>query len=238
MYGNFDIVSNYVPTLTRLYFMQSGSNANISYHMANLHFNAVLLDANADSYFGIANAASKSGVGFSLNSKYIYQMENAGEYQFFGFAYSNASGFERNNSGNVGALDINYGLSISDINFESVAILTNKGVSGVNGSSSVSPNNIAGVPFFGSVQPSTNLIYVGFVGSGENIATWSLLTSYIATLYDKLIILISDKTVQTTLISMVQVLDGIFFMAHGLVLTIQIYILVVSILMNAKIIFL
>ena len=75
MYGNFDIVSNYVPTLTRLYFMQAGGNANISYHTADLHLNAVLLDTSPDSYFGLTNAASKSGVGYSLNSKYIYEME-------------------------------------------------------------------------------------------------------------------------------------------------------------------
>ncbi|MGQ4005205.1 hypothetical protein QIW49_01800 [Francisellaceae bacterium CB300] len=188
MYGNFDIVSNYVPTLTRLYFMQSGGNANISYHTADLHLNAVLLDANADSYFGITNAASKSGVGFSLNSKYIYEMENAGDYQFLGLAYSNVSGFQASNGNNVGAFDVNYGLSISDVNFEAEALLTDKGVGGVNNSSSVSPNNIAGVPFFGSVKPSANLIYDGFLGSGKNIATWSLQTSYTATVYGKRLI--------------------------------------------------
>ena len=188
MYGNFDIVSNYVPTLTRLYFMQSGGNANISYHTADLHLNAVLLDTSPDSYFGITNAGSKSGVGFALNSKYIHQMENAGDYQFFGFAYSNVSGFEGNNKQNVGAFDVNYGISISDINFEAEALLTDKGVKGVNRSSSVSPENITGVPFFGSVKPSANLIYDGFMSSGENIATWSLQTSYTATLYDKRII--------------------------------------------------
>ncbi|MDE4992432.1 hypothetical protein NAH07_10335, partial [Francisella tularensis subsp. holarctica] len=43
MYGNFDIVSKYVPTLTRTYFMQSGGNINLSYHTHDLHLNAVLL---------------------------------------------------------------------------------------------------------------------------------------------------------------------------------------------------
>ena len=79
-------------------------------------------------------------------------------------------------------------MSISDINFEAEALLTDKGVNGVNRSSSVSPENIAGVPFFGSIKPSANLVYDNFLGSGESIATWSLQTSYTATLYDKRII--------------------------------------------------
>lgn len=188
MYGNFDIVSNYVPTLTRTYFMQSGGNINLSYHTSSLHLNAVLLDANPDSYFNVTNAGSKSGVGFALNSKYIYEMDTVGDYQFFGAAYSNVSGFESNNGGNVGAFNINYGIAISDINFEAEALITDKGVGGVNNASAVSPENIAGVPFFGSVRPSANLIYDGFLGSGKNIATWSLQTSYTATIFDKRLI--------------------------------------------------
>ncbi|MDE4988258.1 hypothetical protein NAI02_09305, partial [Francisella tularensis subsp. holarctica] len=97
MYGNFDIVSNYVTTLTRTYFMQSGGNINLSYHTQDLHLNAVLLDANPNSYFNVTNSGSKSVVGFALNSKYIYQMETAGDYQFLGLAYSNVSGFQTKN---------------------------------------------------------------------------------------------------------------------------------------------
>ncbi|MBK2356807.1 hypothetical protein [Francisella hispaniensis] len=188
MYGNFDIVSNYVPTLTRTYFMQSGGNINLSYHTQDLHLNAVLLDANPNSYFNVTNAGSKSGVGFALNSKYIYQMEKAGDYQFLGLAYSNVSGFQTKNGGNVGAFDINYGLAVSDINFEAEALITDKGVGGINNSSSVSPNNIAGVPFFGSVGPSAKLIYDGFLGSGANVASWSAQTSYTATVFNRRVI--------------------------------------------------
>jgi hypothetical protein len=104
---------------------------------------------NVDGY--LASTISKwvsALVGFSLNSKYIYEMENAGDYQFLGLAYSNVSGFQANNGNNVRAFDVNYGLSISDINFEAEALLIDKGVRGVSNSSSVSPNNIAGVPFF------------------------------------------------------------------------------------------
>ncbi|GMN88583.1 hypothetical protein [Francisella sciaenopsi] len=188
MYGNFDIVSNYVSTLTRTYFMQSGGNINFSYHTEDLHLNAVLLNANSNSYFGVTNAQSKSGVGFSLNSKYVYDMDTVGDYQFFGAAYSNVSGFQTKNGGNVGAFDVNYGLAISDINFEAEALLTDRGVGGINNSSSVSPNNIAGVPFFGSVRPSAALIYDNFLGTGENVGSWSLQSSYTATVYGKRLI--------------------------------------------------
>ncbi|MEY8702153.1 hypothetical protein AB4F11_03840, partial [Francisella philomiragia] len=51
--------------------------------------------------------------------------------------------------------------------------------------SSVSPNNIAGVPFFGSVGPSAKLIYDGFLGSGNAVGSWSIQSSYTATIYDK-----------------------------------------------------
>ncbi|WP_191092452.1 hypothetical protein [Francisella sp. XLW-1] len=185
MYGNFDIVSNYVSTLTRTYFMQSGGNINFSYHTHDVHLNAVILDANPNSYFGVTNAASKSGVGFSLNSKYVYEMDTVGDYQYFGAAYSNVSGFTSDHGGSVGAFNLNYGLAISDINFEIEGLITDKGVTGVNDSSSVSPNNIAGVPFFGSVGPSAKLIYDGFLGSGNAVGSWSLQSSYTATIYDK-----------------------------------------------------
>ena len=105
-------------------------------------------------------------MGFALNSKYIYQMETAGDYQFFSLAYSNVSGFQTKNGYNVGTFDFNYGLAVSDINFEAEALITNKGVVGINNSSAVSPQNISGVPFFSSIRPSAKLIYNGFLGSG------------------------------------------------------------------------
>ncbi|WP_191092548.1 hypothetical protein [Francisella sp. SYW-9] len=188
MFGNFDIVSNYVPTLTRTYFMQAGGNINFSYHTPDLHLNAVILDANPSNYFGATNAGSKSGVGFSLNAKYIYQMDKVGDYQFFGAAYSNVSGFQTRNGNNVGSFDLNYGLAISDINFEAEALITDNGVGGINNSSSVSPQNIAGVPFFGSIRPSANLIYDGFLGSGGVVASWSTQASYTATIFNKRLI--------------------------------------------------
>ncbi len=128
MFGNFDIVSNFVPTLTRLYFMQSGGNANISYSTDNVLLNAVILNSNPDSYFGTTNADSKGGVGYSLNAKYTYEMEDAGDFQYFGFAYSNSSAFNSNSGGRVGVFNSHYVASISNFDFFVEGALTDRGV--------------------------------------------------------------------------------------------------------------
>ncbi|MDE4969741.1 hypothetical protein NAI63_10495, partial [Francisella tularensis subsp. holarctica] len=62
------------------------------------------------------------------------------------------------------------------------------GVGEINNSSSVSPNNIAGVPFIGSIGPSAKLIYDGFLGSGANVASWSTQSSYTATVFNRRVI--------------------------------------------------
>ena len=115
-------------------------------------------------------------------------METAGDYQFFGLAYSNVSGFQTKNGCNVGTFDVNYGLAVSGINFEAEALITDKGVVGINNSSAVSPQNISGVPFFSSIRPSPKLIYDGFFRFGTNVASWSVQTSYIATIFNRRVI--------------------------------------------------
>ena len=115
-------------------------------------------------------------------------MEDAGDYQYIGFAYSNVSGFETKNGDNVGSFNINYGLSISDVNLEFEGLFTDKGVGGINKSSAISPDNIAGISFFGSIKPDEKLISDDLFSSGRAIASWSAQTSYTATIYDKRLI--------------------------------------------------
>ncbi|MDE4967593.1 hypothetical protein NAI41_09325, partial [Francisella tularensis subsp. holarctica] len=76
-------------------------------------------------------------------------------------------------------------MAISDINFEAEALITDNGLVEINNSSSVSPNNIACVPFFGSIGPSAKLIYDGFLGSCANVASLSTQTSYTATVFNR-----------------------------------------------------
>lgn len=40
-FGNFDETTNFIPTLTRTYFMQSGGNVNLSYNKDGLQANFV-----------------------------------------------------------------------------------------------------------------------------------------------------------------------------------------------------
>ncbi|MFC4891511.1 hypothetical protein ACFPDQ_00430 [Pseudofrancisella aestuarii] len=189
MFGNFDIVSNYVPTVTRQYFMQSGGNVNISYHTDSLHLNGVILTTNNSlPYLGTTNAGTNSGVGFSLNSKYVYEMETVGDYQFFGAAYTNATGFKGKGNSDVGAFDINYGLSYSKINFETEALITDSGVIGLNDSSALSPKNVAGAPFFGSIKPSTGILLDNYMSGGGPVATWALNLSYTAEVFGRSLI--------------------------------------------------
>lgn len=189
MFGNFDIVSNYVPTVTRQYFMQSGGNVNISYHTDSLHLNGVILNTNSNvPYLGATNAGTNSGVGFSLNSKYVYEMETVGDYQFFGAAYTNATGFKGKGNSNVGAFDINYGLSYSKINFETEALITDSGVVGLNDSSALSPKNVAGAPFFGSIKPGIGVLLDNYMSGGGPVATWALNLSYTAEVFGRSLI--------------------------------------------------
>ncbi|WP_432773507.1 hypothetical protein [Francisella salimarina] len=187
-YGNFDMLVSMVSPVTRLYFMQSGGNANISYHTDSFHLNAVLLNSNPNSFYGVTNADSKGGIGFSLNSKYTYEMDTLGEYQFVGLAYSNVSGFNSKNGGTVGSIDINYGAYISNITLALEGVITDKGVSGVNSSSAISDNHISDVPFFGSIRPNSRLIYEDFLTSGDVVSSWSAQSSYTYTFHEKPII--------------------------------------------------
>lgn len=185
MFGNFDIVSNYVSTLTRLYFMQSGGNANLSYATDSILLNAVILNSNTKGYFGTTNADSKGGIGYTLNAKYTYKMSTEGNYQYFGIAYTNSSGFNSTTNGRVGVFDAHYVAAISDFNFFVEGAVTDKGVSGVNYSSAISSNKISGVPFFGSIRPDSQYIYDNFLNSGGVVGSWSIQGSYTWNLFEK-----------------------------------------------------
>jgi len=189
-YGNFDILSNFVPTLTRLYFMQAGGNVNVTYNTDSWVVNGALMSPNSNSYFGATNVGlnGSGGVAYSLNSKYTYDMATAGEYIFAGLAYTNATGFKNKTNKTVGALDFNMGAAISSFNLRGEFLVTDKSVSGINSSSSVSPENIAGVQFFSSIKPSADLIYDGFLDGDSMVTSWAAQINYTANIFEKRLI--------------------------------------------------
>ncbi|MDE4976080.1 hypothetical protein NAI43_09520, partial [Francisella tularensis subsp. holarctica] len=93
-FGNFDETTNFIPTLTRTYFMQSGVNVNLSYNKDGLQAKFVFLASPKSSLLQVANAYNgNANLGFSVNMKYTKVLQNVGDYWYLGAAYSNVSGF-------------------------------------------------------------------------------------------------------------------------------------------------
>lgn len=71
-FGNFDETTNIIPTLTRLYFMQSGGNVNLSYNKDGLQTNFVFLATSKDGFLKVANAYEGNfKLSFAVNMSQI-----------------------------------------------------------------------------------------------------------------------------------------------------------------------
>jgi hypothetical protein len=80
-FGNFDETTNFLATLSRQFFMQSGGNVSASYSKDGLHANIALLAPSEDGLLQVSNAyKGNTKLGFSTNLKYTYEMQNDGDY--------------------------------------------------------------------------------------------------------------------------------------------------------------
>ena len=108
-FGNFDEVTNFIPTLTRKYFMQSGGNASIAYNDNGFHSSVSFLSSSGNKFLQVANAyKGNKKLGVSANLMYTSELENAGDYWYAGTGYSNVSGFTNDNNDNIGVVDFNF----------------------------------------------------------------------------------------------------------------------------------
>ena len=69
-FGNFDETTNFLATISRQFFMQSGGNVSASYSKDGLHANIALLAPSEDGLLQVANAyKGNTKLGFSTNLK-------------------------------------------------------------------------------------------------------------------------------------------------------------------------
>ncbi|MFC4891509.1 hypothetical protein ACFPDQ_00420 [Pseudofrancisella aestuarii] len=183
-FGNFDISSNYMQTFTRLYFMQSGGNVNLSYNRDGVQANFVFLGPTNSGLLSVANAYEGSAkLGYSINLKYTHDMEQVGDYWYAGAAYSNVSGFATQNNGNVGVVDFNFGINVDRFNFINEFVFTDSGVSQITDNSSSFQLREG---FTSSIFPA--LSQSSFLTGGSRIYSWSSQLDYTIDFYDKSLI--------------------------------------------------
>ncbi|QIV94445.1 hypothetical protein [Allofrancisella frigidaquae] len=180
-FGNFDETTNFIPTLTRIYFMQSGGNVNLSYNNDGLQANVVFLAPSQNQFLQVANAYNGNAkLGFSVNMKYTYDLNTVGDYWYFGSAYSNVSGFTNKSNDNIGVVDFNFGISVSDLEFMSEFIFTDKGV---DKTTDVSGSFNLKEVFYTSLFPNLNTN--NFLSSGGQVYSWSSQLNYTTRFYNK-----------------------------------------------------
>lgn len=127
-FGNFDETTNFIPTLTRTYFMQSG--VMLTCHIIKMAYKLILFLASPkSSLLQVANAYNGNAkLGFSVNMKYTKDLQNVGDYWYLGAAYSNVSGFTNEHNDNIGVADFNFGMNINKFEFINEFVFTDKGV--------------------------------------------------------------------------------------------------------------
>lgn len=181
-FGNFNETTNFLPTLTRLYFMQSGGNVNVSYNQYGLQANFVFLGSSrSNNLLQVANAYNgNANLGYSVNLKYTKDLDKVGNYWYAGAAYSNVSGFTNQNNDNVGVADFNFGMNINKFEFVNEFVFTDKGVTRTT---DLSAGFNLRESFSASIFPG--LQSNKFLTSGGRVYSWSSQLDYTFDLHNK-----------------------------------------------------
>ena len=180
-FGNFDEVTNFIPTLTRKYFMQSGGNASIAYNDNGFHSSVAFLSSSGNEYLQVANAyKGNNRLGVSANLMYTSELEQAGDYWYAGTGYSNVSGFTNDNNDNIGVVDFNFGINVSNFRFINEFVFTDKNVTKKTDLSAAFNLRES---FFVSVLPS--LENSSFLTDDAKVYSWSSQFSYSTQLYNR-----------------------------------------------------
>lgn len=180
-FGNFDEVTNFIPTLTRKYFMQSGGNVSIAYNEGGFHSSVAFLAPHQNQFLQVANAyQGNSKVGVSANLMYTYEMQQDGNYWYAGTGYSNTSGFTNEKNDNIGVVDFNFGININKFRFINEFVFTDKKVTQ---KTDVSATFNLRESFFTSILPS--LENTNFLTDNGNIYSWASQVSYSAEVYNR-----------------------------------------------------
>ena len=191
-FGKFDSVTNFMPTLTRAYFMAYGGQVGAGFAMKGVDVVATLMNGKGESMMNSQASSAQQLNNFALNVS--YNGTAGGLFYYAGAGYVNATGFLANtstfgvgaaNNKMVGALDFNMGVTIHGLSVNSEFLVTTSGVKGtnatalgrVNGSvqgASTSTVDSAGYTAFGI----NSLPKVINFTSGSTVKAWSLDSSY------------------------------------------------------------
>ena len=192
-FGDFSSANNFMPTLTRAYFMAYGAQAGVGY--ADHGVNAVFTVMNGNGKYLLNSKASSANQlnNFALSATYDNEFNDISYHA--GAGYINATGFSRkanandNGSAMVGAFDLNAGMEMHGLTVNGELLMTIQGVHGMNDASvyhnagrdtnsaqvngDVSGDTAGYKAFAFNALPSL----VNF-NSGSTVKAWSLDSSY------------------------------------------------------------
>jgi hypothetical protein len=197
-FGNFNSMNNFIPTLTRAYFMAYGAQASIGYTRNDV--NAVFTVMNGNGKYLLNSKASSANQlnNFSLSTDYKNNIYNI--FYRIGAGYVNATGFSRNTDATinprsmVGAVDLNATIKSNGVTLNGELLVTTQGVRGMNDASvyynadadqlnskkAVSGDTAGYKAFSFNALPAL----VNF-DSGSTVKAWSLDSSYTIPLLSK-----------------------------------------------------
>lgn len=182
-FGKFSSPNNFMPTLTRAYFMAYGGQVGAGFAMNGLDVTATFMNGKGEAMLNSASSSAQQLNSFALDASYEGK---AGALSYYaGTGYINATGFTNKDGKMVGALDLNAGVKVQGLAVNGEFVVTTSGVHGMNSSSVVANkagdavsnfNDTAGYTAFGfNALPA--LVVFGADG-GSVVKAWSLDSSY------------------------------------------------------------
>jgi len=186
-FGRFDSVTNFMPTLTRAYFMAYGGQVGFGYADHGLDVVGTLMNGKGEALMNSQASSAQQINNFALNVNYS---GTAGQLAYYaGAGYINATGFSHDaaKSQMVGAVSFNAGVKVQGLAVNGEFLTTTSGVKGLNDTalggvaksldqSSGGANNryTVGVTAFGINALPTLINFT----SGSTVKAWSLDSSY------------------------------------------------------------
>ncbi|MBK2123807.1 LbtU family siderophore porin [Fangia hongkongensis] len=198
-FGKFSSPNNFMPTLTRAYFMAYGGQVAAGYSQNGINAAFTLMNGLGESMLNSGASNANQVNDFALSASYN---GTAGKVKYYaGAGYINATGFSHtantvsalgdSNNTMVGAVDFNGGMTVQGLSVNGEFLITTQGVRGMNSTSvyqnAYATNTVAGgIAGTSAVADSTGYAAFGFnalpalisFDSGSTVKAWSLDSSY------------------------------------------------------------
>ncbi len=198
-FGKFSSPNNFMPTLTRAYFMAYGGQVAAGYSQNGINATFTLMNGLGESMLNSAASNANQVNDFALSASYNGM---AGKVKYYaGAGYINATGFSHTATTSivpgaavssadntmVGAVDFNGGMTVQGLSVNGEFLITTQGVRGMNESSVYGNARVnQGMASANAVADSTGYAAFGFNAlpavvdftSGSTVKAWSLDSSY------------------------------------------------------------